>query len=218
MFNVMVTSWHRGGSGETNKSLSGAARLLADPPTSQAASCFACFPLKTPTKSTYFNRAFQFYQLRNSLPAESCLIGRFPNGSVMPDNYSYKYFYYGIPQYRSVERHKDKEQNRGQRPLLLDSTYTVCERYLQAPEQMTCGSLEVQGKEGQRILERWEASLQTRGKQENGLFSWLHRMPCTDVKVRDAVFYGTTRGMFRALNLGTQPSWLSYLPCLLKLP
>ena len=88
----------------------------------------------------------------------------------MPDDYSYKYFYYGIPQYHSVERHRDKEQNKGQHALLLDDTYTVCERYLQAPKQMTCGSLRVQGKEGQRILESWGAHTQTRGKWENGLF------------------------------------------------
>lgn len=38
------------------------------------------------------------------------------------------------------------------------------------------------------------------------------------VQTPESVFYGTTRGIFRALSLGTQPSWLSYLACLLKLP
>lgn len=54
---------------------------------------------------------------------------------------------------------------------------------LQAAKWMTFGSLGVHGKEGQTILESWGAHRQTRGKRENGLFLWLHEIPCTDVKV-----------------------------------
>lgn len=48
---------------QNRQSPSGPASLLADLPMSQAASHFALFPLKMTTELTYFNRAFQFYQL-----------------------------------------------------------------------------------------------------------------------------------------------------------
>lgn len=48
-------------------------------------------------------------------------------------------------------------------------------------------------------------------KMDFFFFLWLPGIPCTDVKVRGSVFYGTTRSIFRALDLGTQLSWLNYL-------
>jgi len=47
---------------QNTTNFSGPAHLLADMTVSQAASHFACFPLKTLTKSTYFNKAVQFHQ------------------------------------------------------------------------------------------------------------------------------------------------------------
>lgn len=134
--------------------------------------CLVSF--KTPKKLTCFNRPFWFYQLTVS-PADSCLMGKFPSCSTMPDNYSYKYFYYGIPQYHSVERHKDKEQNKNQFPLLLDSTETACEWYLQAPKQMTHGLLGVWGKRDKEFWKDGDTHIKTRAKQGKWTFfiaSW----------------------------------------------
>lgn len=162
MFSVTVTSWHHGGSGKTD-SLSGPACLLADLPTSQAASRFAWLPLKTPTKLTYFNTAFQFYELTifQQTPVWS---GDFQTALWCHTITAINVFFNGIPRHCSVERHRQKEQNKGQCPLLLDGTYAVCERYLQAPKQMTCGSLGVRGK---RDKEFWKDGEHTHKLEES---------------------------------------------------
>lgn len=99
------------------------------------------------------------------LPADSCLI-RFPNGSVIPDNYSYKYFYYGMPRYHSVKRHKDKEHNKGQRPSTMRQhigyVWTTTSRLL---SRWLLGLLGCRGKGDKQF---WEAGEHTHKLEEGG--------------------------------------------------